>query len=502
MQNAVYSVSEITAQLKQKLETTFPLIWIRGEVSGVKEMSSGHMYFTLKDAHAQLSCAWFAAHRRANYNLTTGEVYPRVTREMMEKGGEFVCCGRLSFYAQRGTCQLVVENVVCSGAGALAQAFEARKQELAQLGYFDAKRKRPIPQNPSRVALITSEQGAAIRDFLKISANRGLTSQIRLFPTLVQGKEAAAAIARAITLACSQHWAQVIVLIRGGGSLEDLWCFNEQIVADAVFQASVPVLAGIGHEVDFTLADLTADLRAATPTHAAELLWQPRAEMLRVLEEQQARLILACENFLAMLGSRLEHEERALGLASPRHKLQILQERLALCLQNFQTRWKEFVRTKEQAFLDVHNRLQRQMAPEKWDRTLARVEQLSSCLYHSLEARLAAKNRDLERLQEKLVFASERKVRAYWTELEKMQALLERASPLTLLARGYALVENLEGELVRTVDGRAAGQMIRVQLADGSLLAEITAVDGTENVSHAQEGGGAAAPGCHGTSSK
>ncbi|MCR5813988.1 MAG: exodeoxyribonuclease VII large subunit [Desulfovibrio sp.] len=478
MQNAVYSVSEITAQLKQKLETTFPLIWIRGEVSGVKEMNSGHMYFTLKDAHAQLSCAWFAAHRRVNYNLTTGEVYPRITREIMEKGGEFICCGRLSFYPQRGTCQLIVENVVCSGAGALAQAFQARKEELARLGYFDAKRKRPIPQNPSRIALITSEQGAAIRDFLKIAKDRGLSSQIRLFPTLVQGKEAASAIARAIALACAQNWAEVIVLIRGGGSLEDLWCFNEQEVADAVYHSTLPVLAGIGHEIDVTLADLTCDLRAATPTHAAELLWQPRSELLSNVEAQKARLLLACENYLSGLGVRLKHEERALALASPKHKLAVFEERLAHCRHSFQTRWQAFLQAKEQALSELSRRLQRQMTPEKLDGTLAQVARLSERLGYLLQSRLTEQTQTLERLEETLWQVMLRRLEGRQAELEKWQAQLQGASPLVLLERGYALVENLEGELLRSLKSVKAGQMIRLRLSDGSLLAEIRALEG------------------------
>ena len=489
MQNAVYAVSEIALQLKQKLETTFPLIWIRGEVSGVKEMNSGHMYFTLKDAHAQLSCAWFAAHRRSNYNLTTGEVYPRVTREIMEKGGEFICCGRLSFYPQRGTCQLVVENVVCSGAGALAQAFEARKQELAERGYFDPKRKRPIPRNPSRIALITSEQGAAIRDFLKISANRGLSSEIRLFPTLVQGKEAARAIAQALQLACAQNWAEVIVLIRGGGSLEDLWCFNEQEVADAVFQATIPVLAGIGHEIDFTLADLTADLRAVTPTHAAELLWQPRSEMLRELAAQQTRLLLACDNLLATLTARLRHEERALALASPRHKLQILEERLALCVHTFQTRCKDFLQSREQSLLELTGRLRRRLPPEKIDRMLAQVEMLAERLPLLVQTQLAAKSSSIERFEEKLLLHGQHNLSLRWAKLEKLTAQLEGASPLVLLERGYALVESLDGALLRSVAAAGSGQMIRLQLADGSLLAEIRSVEARKSSSSAKEAG-------------
>ena len=276
MQDGILTVRALTEQLRRSLEGRFPFVWVRGEVSNLSRPGSGHIYFSLKDQDAQLQCVWFRGQQRQAeqgqaFDPLTGEVFdtPRPSPlELLRNGLDLLCAGRISVYAPRGQYQLLVELVQPTGQGLLAQAFEERKRKLAEAGYFAQERKRPLPWNPQRVALITSPSGAAIHDFLELAQNRGCGAEIRLFPASVQGEEAAPEIIRALDEINAQGWAQVIVLIRGGGSLEDLWAFNEEAVAEAVFCSRLPVLAGIGHEVDVTLADLTAGLCARNSGNA------------------------------------------------------------------------------------------------------------------------------------------------------------------------------------------------------------------------------------------
>lgn len=333
--NDALSVSELTDALRSCLEQNFPYVWVRGEVTNLSRPASGHCYFSLKDAGAILNCVWFRGQQRQkkeSFDPQTGEIIAGQTLASdLENGQECLCAGRISVYAQNGRYQLIVEFVRPAGAGSLAQAFEERKRKLAAAGFFGQERKRKLPWNPERVALVTSPGGAAIHDFLELASDRGSGAEIRLYPTLVQGREAGPDIVRAIRTINSQGWAQVIVLIRGGGSLEDLWCFNEENVAEAVYKSAIPVLAGIGHEVDFTLADLTADLRAATPSHAAQLLWPPRSDFVQAVDDTSLRLQRAIEKLLEKKAASLAIQERALAWFSPQRKIMRLEEKCLAC---------------------------------------------------------------------------------------------------------------------------------------------------------------------------
>ena len=335
MQEAILTVRELTEQLRKSLEGRFPFVWVRGEVTNFSRPGSGHVYFSLKDQDAQLQCVWFRHMQRQNdqsFDPLTGEVFdkPRPSPlELLRNGLDVLCAGRISVYAPRGQYQLAVELVQPAGEGLLAQAFEESKRKLAGLGYFSQERKRALPRDPQRIALITSPTGAAIHDFLELARMCGSGSRIRLFPTLVQGAEAAPAITRALAEANAQNWAQAIVLVRGGGSLEDLWPFNEENVAQAIFESRLPVLAGIGHEVDVTRADMTADMRAATPSHAAQLLWPLRAELHQRVDETWSALRRAMERRLEMAGQGLRECEKALAWFSPQRHHERLYERLA-----------------------------------------------------------------------------------------------------------------------------------------------------------------------------
>jgi len=330
----ILTVRELTECLRQCLEGRFPFVWVRGEVTNLSRPSSGHVYFSLKDQDSQVQCVWFLQQQRRSqgrFDPLTGEVHDKERispLEALRNGLSAVCAGRISVFSLRGCYQLVVEVLQSEGQGGLAQLFEERKRGLAALGYFALERKRPLPKNAQRVAVITSLTGAAVHDFLELVKNRGSGARIRLVPVLVQGEGAAADIARAVEQTGMRGWAQVIVLIRGGGSLEDLWAFNEECVAQAIFQSQIPVLAGVGHEVDVTLADLTADVRAATPSHAAQLLWPLRDELWQRLDQQTGALARAAAKCLDRVESGLREREIILRRISPVRRYERLGEQM------------------------------------------------------------------------------------------------------------------------------------------------------------------------------
>ncbi|MCL1985195.1 MAG: exodeoxyribonuclease VII large subunit, partial [Betaproteobacteria bacterium] len=319
----ILTVRELTRRIRTGLEANFPFVWIRGEVSNLSRPSSGHIYFSLKDSEALLNCVWFKAAQRDSegFDPLTGEVFPEGPRpslaRILQDGEQIFCAGRITVYAPRGSYQLVVELAQPDGMGQLALAFEARKQELAARGYFATERKRKLPPHPMKAAVITAPGGAAVRDFLRIAKERGYGACIRVYPVPVQGNAAAPAIAAALARINAEGWAQVVVLIRGGGSLEDLWPFNEEIVVNAVFTSAIPVLAGIGHEVDTSMADMTADVRAATPSHAAQLLWPLRSELLQRVDDMEIALRRAHARCFEDAAMRLQALRQALHWLSP-----------------------------------------------------------------------------------------------------------------------------------------------------------------------------------------
>jgi len=414
MQNGILTVRALTEQLRKNLEGRFPFVWVRGEVSNLSRPASGHLYFSLKDAEAQLQCVWFRgqqgqAGQGQAFDPLTGEVFdsPRPSPlDMLRNGAEMLCAGRITVYPARGQYQLLVEMAQPAGEGLLAQTFEARKRQLAAAGYFAQARKRPLPWDPQRVALLTSSTGAAIHDFMRLARNRGSGAQIRLFAVHVQGEEAAPAMVRALETVDRQGWAEVVVLIRGGGSLEDLWAYNEECLATAVFSSVTPVLAGIGHEVDVTLTDLTADMRAATPSHAAQLLWPDRNELRQRLDEA----LLALQR---VAGQWLAHKERA---------------------------W-EYL--------------------EQARRTALGLE------------RLAVREAGLEMARHRLDAAARHLLAGHEHALQKSLLALEACDPLAPLRRGYALVYGAQGRLVRSVTETESGSRIDVRLHDGHVAAVV-----------------------------
>jgi exodeoxyribonuclease VII large subunit len=281
----IYTVSELTRQIKNSLEGLFPNIWVEGEISNLRIPSSGHYYFTLKDSQSQIRGVMFRSQQR---------MLPFVP----EDGMSVICRGRVNVYEPRGEYQLLIETMEPKGKGALQLAFEQLKIKLQAEGLFDDDRKRPIPAIPGRIAIITSPTGAAVRDILKILNRRFPNLEILIVPVKVQGDDAPGEIALALNIVNMQHAADVIIVARGGGSLEDLWAFNTELVARAIVTSAIPVISAVGHEIDFTIADFVADLRAPTPSAAAELVVRDKQELLQVLSHYRIRLINALRNSL------------------------------------------------------------------------------------------------------------------------------------------------------------------------------------------------------------
>src|SRR5258705_7796000 len=271
------TVSELTSRIRDLLTKNFTDLGVEGEISNCREAQSGHLYFTLKDERAQIRCVWFKQDRRG-------------LKFRVEDGLKVTLRGSISVYEQRGEYQIYVESMEPLGVGALQLAFDQLKKRLEAEGLFDAKHKKPLPLLPSRIGLITSPKGAAVRDVVRILRRRFPNVCLALFPVRVQGEGSAQEIAKAIKFFNLQKTVDVLIVGRGGGSMEDLWAFNEEIVARAIFESKIPVISGVGHETDFTIADFVADVRASTPSAAAEIVVQTRREFVKHVKSLQDEL--------------------------------------------------------------------------------------------------------------------------------------------------------------------------------------------------------------------
>jgi len=320
----IYSVSELTAELKALLENTFTGVWVEGEISNFKHHTSGHMYFTLKDDRGQLRAVMF---RGSNRGL---QFRP-------EDGLAVIVFGNVTIYEPRGEYQVYVEYMEPKGLGALQLAFEQLKTRLETEGLFDPARKRPIPLLPKKIGIVTSPSGAAIRDILQIIHRRFANVQVLIFPVRVQGEGAAAEIVEGVECLNKRGDLDVLIVARGGGSIEDLWAFNEEVVARAIYVSQTPVISAVGHETDFTIADFVADVRAPTPSAAAELVISRKAELSQRVDDLFSRLVSHMRYRAERSGERLRSLERHLRLLSPLERVKRQRERLrdgALALQS------------------------------------------------------------------------------------------------------------------------------------------------------------------------
>jgi exodeoxyribonuclease VII large subunit len=410
-QREVYTPSTLTRLARDLLEDTFPLIWIEAEISNCSRPASGHLYFNLKDAQAQVRCAMFKL--KAQY-----------LRFKPADGQRVLARARVSLYEARGEFQLIVEHMEEAGEGALLRAFEALKARLAAEGLFDTARKRRIPAAPRRIGVLTSPTGAAIRDVLHVIARRFPLAEIDILPVPVQGKDAPPAIVAMLRAASKAARHDVLLLTRGGGSIEDLWAFNDEGVARAIHASSIPVVSAIGHEIDFTIADFVADLRAPTPSAAAELLVVDAADLRRRLVRDRHVLASTLRRHLRALAQRIDHGQARLRMLHPSTRLRAGRERLrALRLR----------------LRGNHPGAHLQ----QWREQLAA---LSRRLRNSTAARLR-----LSQLRSR-----------------ELARALHAVSPLATLQRGYAILSNpATGEVVRSTTQAQPGLALRARVADG-----------------------------------
>lgn len=441
----VLSVSELNSAIRSLLEGRFPFISVAGEISNLHRPYSGHSYFTLKDSSAQIKAVLFKTQQR-------------YLQRPPKDGDHVVCRGRISVYEPRGDYQLIVDTLDFQGIGALQQAFVQLKQRLATEGLFDEHRKRPLPSSPEQVALITSPQGAAVHDFIRIATRRWPGLRIQVFPVPVQGNQAAGEMIKALEALNRLGRAELIVLCRGGGSIEDLWCFNDEQLARAIRASAIPVVSAVGHEIDFTIADFAADLRAPTPSAAAELCTPDAPALRQRLQQCQLRLWRVMDQGLAQSQQRLHLTRQRLS-ALP-HRLM----RLTLHLDHLTT--------------------------QLGSALLTRLHQKTASL-QAAELRLSQHNprHRLDLMEQRLQSATHRLTQALAQHLEEKQlhfartvALLHALSPLATLGRGYAIVRSVEPRprLITSASQVQPGERIEALLQQGKIVGVVEKTEKTQ----------------------
>jgi exodeoxyribonuclease VII large subunit len=435
----VYTVSRLNREARGILERGFGVVWVQGELSNFSQPSSGHWYFSLKDRDAQVRCAMFRV-RNATLGFTP------------KAGQHVIARARVSLYEPRGDYQLIVDHLEEAGLGALQREFERLKAKLAAEGLFASERKRALPRFPRRIGVITSPSGAAIRDVLNILARRYPPAAVLIYPASVQGAAAVPAILEALALASARAECDVLILARGGGSLEDLWAFNDERVARAIRACVIPVVTGIGHEIDFTIADFAADARAPTPSGAAELVAPDRRACLEALARTAERMSVGMRRELRALESRFEHAGARLRQGHPGMRLAHQAQRL----DDLEQRLAGAVR----AVLHVGAH---------------RLSESFTALVQRSPERLA---REYQRREEAAEGRLERAVTEYLAQrthrVDLARRILETASPLATLARGFAIVTRAGGSLVTEASKVAVGEQIEARLARGRLRAKVT----------------------------
>lgn len=432
----IYSVSQLNRSVRQLLETQLPLLWVEGEISNFARPASGHWYLSLKDDQAQVRCAMFRnANQRVNFQPANGTQI-------------LVRC-RAGLYEGRGEYQLIIEHMEEAGTGALQRKFEQLKQQLANEGLFDNQHKQPMPTAVSHIGVITSATGAAIKDILSVLDRRFPAIKVSIFPTAVQGEQAAGQIVDALAMANQQSQCDALIVGRGGGSLEDLWPFNEESVARAIFNSKIPIVSAVGHEVDFTIADFVADLRAPTPSAAAELLSPDGQDLLDqfmgfeiLLSEALIRKIRQLEQRADFLQKRLQHPGRKLQQQS-QHMAQLrirLQRAIAAQLQQ------------QRAQMDqLQNKLLGQSPEQTIIHGQQRITQSVKQLMRSMQQQLANKQ----------------------TKTDQAMHLLDTVSPLSTLGRGYAIIRDQHNAVIKTVKEVKSGDQLISQLADGEIVVSV-----------------------------
>ena len=445
MADNIYSVSQLNQSVRLMLENQLGAVWLTGEISNFSQPVSGHWYLSLKDENAQVRCAMFRMKNlRVSFRPTNGM--------------QVLVRANVSLYEPRGDYQLIIESMHLAGEGLLMQQFEALKLKLAAEGLFAQHLKKNLPHFSKAVGIITSKTGAALQDILHILQRRDPSLKIIIYPTAVQGKDAATDIAQMIELANQRQEVDVLIVGRGGGSLEDLWCFNEEMVARAIFHSHLPVISAVGHETDVTIADFVADVRAPTPSAAAELVSRNQTELLQQLQYRRQRLEIALDRLFAEKRQKLKHLSLRLHNQHPQAQLRIQQ----------------------QLITQLSHRLQ-QTLRHHWQKTAENLTALSIRLYKNpLPLRLQQYEQQLAQLKVRLNSHMNLTLSLQQKQLAHLCGKLDSLSPLKVLARGYSITQNQQNFTIRSMKDVNVGEQIKTRLPDGDIISQVIRLEEKE----------------------
>ncbi|UPQ87391.1 exodeoxyribonuclease VII large subunit [Vibrio sinaloensis] len=434
----IFTVSRLNAEVRLLLENEMGIVWLIGEISNFSAPVSGHWYLTLKDSRAQVKCAMFRGNNR------------RVTFKP-QNGQQVLVKARLSLYEPRGDYQLIIESMQPEGDGRLQQQFEELKMKLAAEGLFAQTSKRALPEHPQCVGIVTSKTGAALFDILDVLKRRDPSLPVVIYPTMVQGEEAAIQIAQAIGRANSRNECDVLIVGRGGGSLEDLWCFNNEVLARTIAASQIPIISAVGHEVDVTIADFVADMRAPTPSAAAELVSRDNSHKDQALNSRQHKLASAMRYYLS----------------EQRQQATVLLHRLERQHPNNQ------LQRQSQQLDELSARLQRAISKRIDVQQQKLQQQQHKIALHSPIKRLANQQASLQRLEQKLLDAMDRKLLNARHQLALAAEKLDTVSPLATLKRGYSITQTAHGRVITQATDVKTGDTLVTRLSDGEVRSTV-----------------------------
>ncbi|MGL4473446.1 MAG: exodeoxyribonuclease VII large subunit [Shewanella sp.] len=437
----IYTVSQLNADVRELLEGNLSRIWLTAEISNFSAPASGHWYLTLKDSRSQIRCAMFKG-KNNSVNFAP------------KNGQQVLVRGNISVYEPRGDYQLLIDSMQMAGDGLLAAQYEQLKQKLSSAGLFAHETKRPLPSNIQRIGVITSPTGAAIRDVLHVLQRRDPAIEVVIYPAQVQGDAAPKQLIRAIEIANQRQEVDVLLLTRGGGSLEDLWCFNDESLAHAIYQSNLVVVSAVGHEVDTSISDFVADARAATPSAAAELLSNDKQHKQQQLLQLTHHLQRAWQHRSALLGQRMEIAEQKLYRQDPKRRLQQL----------------------SQQFDEMYFRLHTAITHKLNRQQLRLQQQQSAMLSQSPQHKLQLQAKQLQYLHKQLEQRMAEKMTESTLRLAKGAELLSTVSPLATLKRGYSITTDEQGTVVDSSAMVTVGQSIHSRLNHGQLVATVTKI--------------------------
>lgn len=447
-ENRFLTVTALTKYIKRKFDADPHLhdVFVKGEISNFKQHSSGHMYFTLKDERARILAVMFASQNRS-------------LKFIPENGMKVLLSGEVTVYEQGGQYQIYVKTMQPDGIGDLYLAYEQLKERLEKEGLFSPEHKKPLPKFPNTVGVITSPTGAAVRDIITTIKRRYPVARILIFPALVQGDHASGSIVKAIEKANEMNEVDCLIVGRGGGSIEELWAFNEEAVVRAIFASRVPIISAVGHETDFTIADFVADMRAPTPTGAAELAVPHMNELLERVLTKQSRLIRVMKEKVRFQQERLNRIEKSYAFRYPQKMYEQKMEQVDKVTERLVRGADNLFVTQKDAYSSLIRRLERNNPKQLFAMAAEQHTKMEKELNRAMVAIFSAKSKDYH----------------------QMLATLDALSPLKVMDRGYSLVYDQDGRLAKSVGDFSKGSQLKVQMVDGSLLCKVTEVEGKES---------------------